>query len=133
MNPSMSSMGNEGGSPSTTAMPDRTVKLTATDQLRFLRARITVKAGQAVAFTVTNTGKLAHEFVIGDQAFQNRHDKEMAGMTMPMADDADGIGLPAGATKTLVYTFHQPGTLYFACHMPGHYKAGMKGMITVVG
>jgi hypothetical protein len=35
----------------------------------------------------------------------------MAGQTMPMADDADGIGLPAGATKTLTYTFNQAGTL----------------------
>lgn len=52
-------------------------------------------------------------------------------MTMPMGDDADGIGLPAGATKTLTYTFGQPGTLLYGCHVSGHYQAGMKGTITV--
>jgi uncharacterized cupredoxin-like copper-binding protein len=109
----------------------RTIKLTANDRLRFQPATLSVKRGEMVAFTVTNTGKLAHEFVIGDQAFQDRHEKEMAGRTMLMADDADGIGLPAGATKTLTYTFREAGTLQYACHMAGHYQAGMKGTITV--
>jgi uncharacterized cupredoxin-like copper-binding protein len=109
----------------------RTIKLTANDQLRFQPATLTVKRGETVAFTVTNTGKLVHEFVIGDQAFQDRHEMEMAGRTMPMADDADGVGLPAGATKTLTYTFAQAGTLQYACHTTGHYRAGMKGTITV--
>ncbi len=108
----------------------RTIKLTANDQLRFQPATLSVKRGETVAFTVTNTGKLAHEFVIGDQAFQDRHEMEMAGRTMPMADDADGIGLPAGATKTLTYTFARAGTLQFACHTTGHYQSGMKGTIT---
>jgi len=109
----------------------RTVKVTASDKLRFQPASLSVKQGETVAFTVTNTGKLVHEFVIGDQAFQDEHEMEMAGRTMPMGDDADGIGLPAGATKTLTYTFGQTGTLQFACHTAGHYKAGMKGMIMV--
>lgn len=109
----------------------RTIKVTANDQLRFQPASVSVMGGETVAFTVTNTGKVAHEFVIGDQAFQDEHEKEMAGQTMPMADDADGIGLPAGATKTLTYTFKQPGTLLYACHTAGHYQAGMKGTITI--
>lgn len=110
---------------------DRTIQVTADDQLRFEPASLSVKQGETVAFTVTNSGKLAHEYVLGDQAFQDRHHEEMAGQTMPMHDDADGIGLPVGATKTLTYTFEHPGTLYFACHVTGHYEAGMKGTITV--
>jgi uncharacterized cupredoxin-like copper-binding protein len=109
----------------------RTIKVTTNDQLRFQPASVSVMHGETVAFQVTNTGKVAHEFVIGDQAFQDEHEKEMADQTMPMADDAHGIGLPAGATKTLTYTFEQPGTLLYACHTAGHYQAGMKGMITI--
>jgi uncharacterized cupredoxin-like copper-binding protein len=109
----------------------RTIKVTASDQLRFQPASVPVMDGETVAFTVTNTGKMAHEFVIGDQAFQDQHEKEMAGQTMPMVDDADGVGLPAGATKTLTYTFKQPGVLLYACHIAGHYQAGMKGTITI--
>ncbi len=124
-----------GAMPSTTQPPageaTRVIKLTANDRLRFQPASLSVKRGETVAFTVTNTGKLVHEFVIGDQAFHDRHEKEMAGKTMPMADDADSIGLPAGATKTLTYTFGQAGTLQYGCHTTGHYPAGMKGTITV--
>jgi uncharacterized cupredoxin-like copper-binding protein len=124
-----------GAMPSGTQAPAagaaRTVKLTTNDQLRFQPATLAVKAGETVAFTVTNSGKVAHEFVIGDQAFQNQHEQEMAGQTMPMHDDADGIGLPAGETKTLTYTFRQPGTLYYGCHVSGHYQAGMRGTIAV--
>lgn len=109
----------------------RTVKVSANDQLRFQPASVSVMQGETVAFTVTNTGKLPHEFVIGDQAFQAEHEKEMAGQEMPMADEANGIGLPAGVTKTLTYTFTQPGTLLFACHTAGHYQSGMEGTITV--
>jgi uncharacterized cupredoxin-like copper-binding protein len=123
-----------GAMSSTTAaagQASRTVKVTANDQLRFQPTSVTVRQGETIAFTVTNTGKVAHEFVIGDQAFQDEHEKEMAGRTMPMGDDADGIGLPAGATKTLTYTFKQAGTLLYACHTAGHYQSGMKGTITV--
>jgi hypothetical protein len=31
----------------------------------------------------------------------------------------------------LLYTFDQPGTLEYGCHVPGHYPAGMRGTITV--
>ncbi len=88
-----------------------------------------MRQGETVAFRVTNAGNVAHEFVIGDQAFQDHHDKQMQGIQMPMGDDADGISLPARATKTFVYTFRQAGTLYYACHVSGHYQAGMKGTV----
>ena len=39
--------------------------------------------------------------------------------------------VPAGATVRLVMSFDQPGALEFACHVPGHYPAGMRGTITV--
>jgi uncharacterized cupredoxin-like copper-binding protein len=36
-------------------------------------------------------------------------------------------------TKSLTYTFDGPGAYAFACHVDGHYEAGMRGTITVVG
>lgn len=59
-----------GAMSSTTQPPAaaRTVRVTANDRLRFRPAALSVKAGETVAFTVTNSGKLAHEFVVGDQA-----------------------------------------------------------------
>jgi uncharacterized cupredoxin-like copper-binding protein len=36
-----------------------------------------------------------------------------------------------GATKTLDVTFSQPGQQEFACHITGHYEAGMKLPVTI--
>jgi len=41
------------------------------------------------------------------------------------------VNVPAGQSATLVYTFNNPGTLIYGCHVPGHYLAGMRGTITV--
>ncbi len=35
-------------------------------------------------------------------------------------------------TESLTYTFTGAGPFAFACHAPGHYEAGMRGMIVVV-
>jgi P-type Cu+ transporter len=113
--------------------PDRTIAITATDGLRFVPGTITVRSGETVAFVVTNTGRLPHEFVIGTAAVQDRHEREMAsGMHMTMGDEAAfSLDVPAGRTGTLVYTFRTPGALLYGCHVPGHYPGGMRGTITV--
>jgi uncharacterized cupredoxin-like copper-binding protein len=114
-----------------TAAADRTIAVDATDQLRFTPSTLTVRAGETVAFRVTNTGKTMHEFVIGDAAAQAAHEQEMAAGHLDMGHDANAVEVPAGATRTLVYTFTTPGALLIGCHAPGHYAAGMQGTITV--
>jgi Cu+-exporting ATPase len=118
-------------SPSAIRQPDRTVLLSTTDQLRFMPDSLNVRAGDTVAFVVTNPGTVAHDFVIGNENAQQAHERQMAvGATDGMLGGSS-IEVPAGATATLVYTFDQPGTLLFGCHVPGHYAAGMRGTITV--
>jgi uncharacterized cupredoxin-like copper-binding protein len=39
--------------------------------------------------------------------------------------------LAPGATATRDYTFTKSGDLEFACHLTGHYEAGMHAPITV--
>lgn len=127
-----------GSSASTASMgqaspaPDRTVTITANDQLHFDPAVLSVRQGETVTFLVTNVGSVAHEFLIGDAAMQAQHESEMAngGMSMGMTDAVD---LPAGKSVTFVRTFGDPGVLLYGCHIPGHYAAGMKGTITVTG
>ena len=111
---------------------DRTILVDANDQMRFNPGDITVEEGETIAFTVTNSGALEHEFVIGDAEVQEEHENEMA-------EDDDGHGeeetyaieLAPGETRTLVYTFDDAGELLYGCHVPGHYDAGMVGTITV--
>ena len=43
----------------------------------------------------------------------------------------DEAELPAGATVTRDFAFTQTGDFEFACHVPGHYEAGMLLPITV--
>ncbi len=100
----------------------------------FVPATVTVKVGQTVRFKVVNHTKVAHEFVIGDKAEQLAHDKEMAAMpNMAMDDDPNGVSVAAGKTASLIWTFTKPGTLQYACHVPGHYEAGMSGQLNIHG
>ena len=61
-----------------------------------------------MTFVVKNSGAIAHEFVLGDQAAQQAHEDEMAhgGMTM---DEPMAIGVDPGATKELTVTLGSPG------------------------
>ncbi len=104
------------------------VKLT--DALKMEPASISVKAGVPVRFVVTNSGATDHEFFLGDEAAQMGHGQEMSA-TPGMNDDHAGIGLKAGETKTLEYTFAKAGPYLAGCHINGHYTAGMMATITV--
>jgi uncharacterized cupredoxin-like copper-binding protein len=113
--------------------PDRTVTIQADDSLRFSPSAVTVRAGETVAFVVTNTGALPHEFVIGDEAVQAEHETEMKTGADAMEEMGNpiAISIAPGETRTLIYRFDTPGTLIYGCHVPGHYGAGMKGVITI--
>ncbi|HET7035997.1 MAG TPA: heavy metal translocating P-type ATPase [Thermomicrobiaceae bacterium] len=117
------------------AQADRTVTLQAGDDLVFSPAALTARAGETVAFQVTNDGNIEHEFVVGNAAFQAEHEDEMArdgGMEAMSGDEAAyTLDLPPRATRTLAVRFEQPGTIEYGCHTPGHYTAGMRGFITV--
>ena len=104
------------------------VKLT--DALKMEPASISVKAGVPVRFVVTNSGATDHEFFLGDEAAQMGHGQEMSAIP-GMNDSQAGIGLKAGETKTLEYTFAKAGSYLAGCHVSGHYEAGMMATITV--
>ena len=108
--------------PGTKASP-RAVKITTDDKLTFFPNVITVAQGETVAFAITNTGKAAHEFMLGAAA-DAIADKEG---TPEVAD------IKAGGTATLAFTFDGSGPYAFACHEPGHFEAGMVGYVIVVG
>lgn len=111
------------------------MEIEAADDFSFSPAKVEVAAGQAITFKVSNTGKLPHDFTLGDAALQQEHDEEMASLTnemmMSMADEPNAFSLPAGATKELTWHFDKAGTVIFGCHVPGHYDAGMRGEVVV--
>ncbi|HVL91354.1 MAG TPA: plastocyanin/azurin family copper-binding protein [Actinomycetota bacterium] len=120
------------GSPAGEAEADRTVEITAMDSLTFDPAAISVEKGEVVTFRVTNTGKIDHDFALGDEEFQKEHGQQMGGGGHH-AEGTPAIGLKPGETKSLTWRFTTPGTVLYGCHVPGHYEAGMVGTITVQG
>jgi P-type Cu+ transporter len=108
----------------------RTIHVDTTDALRFAPEQLSVHAVETIAFEIRNPGAVPHEFFIGTPAEQQEHEREMASGA-PMHAEPGQVDVPAGQTVRLVYTFPQPGTLEYGCHVPGHYPAGMRGAIYV--
>jgi len=46
-------------------------------------------------------------------------------------EDANTLTLEPGETKSLVWQFTEAGKLEVACHIPGHYEAGMRSRVVV--
>ena len=118
-------------SPASPSAAAQTVEVKLSDTLRIDPPTMSFRAGQTVHFVITNTGATNHEFYLGDEAAQMAHDGEMGGMAGMTHDEAQGIGVMPGETKTLDYTFAEAGTYRAGCHVNGHYAAGMMSTITV--
>jgi uncharacterized cupredoxin-like copper-binding protein len=94
----------------------------------------TFEAGKTYRFTITNNGAIAHEFVIAEPLMEGEdHSGDMEMMHEGVVIEVEEDELPPGATVTVDATFpdHVDGELEFACHIAGHYEAGMRSPITM--
>jgi uncharacterized cupredoxin-like copper-binding protein len=105
-----------------TAATPRIVPIIASDTRRFYPDVVTIKQGETITFEVTTMGMTSHEFMVGPAA-------EVAADAAGTPEVAD---IAMMATKSLTYPFNGPGPFAFACHEPGHFEAGMRGVIVVV-
>lgn len=118
------------GHPGEISQVTRTIALSATD-IKFAPLQIVVAVGETVKFEIANSGKLDHEFLLGSAEEQVEHDREMAAMPGMKMTHINGVSVAPGKTGTLIWTFTKAGTLQYACHVPGHYAAGMVGQLTI--
>jgi uncharacterized cupredoxin-like copper-binding protein len=121
--------GGGGGSAGST----RTIRIIL-GHLRFAPATITVKAGTTVNFILANSDAIDHEFFLGSEEAQRDHGMRMSGGHMMDDEEMASMGMaqvPATKTVNLSYTFSEPGTLIFGCHVDDHYPQGMKGTVTI--
>ena len=109
----------------------RTVAVQMLDTMRFVPDRIEVKLNETVRFTVRNTGKVMHEFVIGTKPENEAHAALMMKFPDMEHDEPYMAHVAPGQSGELVWTFNRAGTFEFACLIAGHYQAGMAGSITV--
>ena len=95
---------------------------------RFLPDAIEVGTGTTVTFMIHNDDPIPHEFILGTTDEQLAHERG----TEITHDGAPGAAsLEPGETTVVTYTFDEPGTLEYACHLPGHYTYGMRGTVTI--
>ena len=98
---------------------------------RFQPEVVRVAPGTTVRFLLRNTDPIDHEFILGDAAVQRRHEQ---GRQREHHGEVPGeVSVAAGSQAATTYTFRQggPASLLFACHLPGHYAYGMRGVAVV--
>lgn len=122
------------GEPGIPAKAERTIIMTM-NGMNFEPASLQVAAGETIRFVVVNRSGIDHDFTIGDERTQKEHRAEMAEMTkngtMERHHDPNAVFVKAGETKELAWKFSRIGAFEFDCDIPGHYEAGMKGLIAV--
>lgn len=109
----------------------RTVTITMTDTMRFTPDAIEVKQGETVRFVLLNKGMLLHEMVIGTRAALEEHAELMKKFPGMEHNEAYMAHVSPGKQGEIVWRFNRAGEFDFACLIPGHYEAGMRGSIVV--
>jgi len=97
-------------------------------------SRESFEVGVPYQFVVSNKGAINHEIMLMAPTMANQMDMDMEEMDEMALATIAADDLPSGATKTFDYTFTESaatGDLELACHVSGHYEAGMKLPITV--
>jgi uncharacterized cupredoxin-like copper-binding protein len=114
---------------------DRVVELSM-EGMHFVPDRIEVRAGELVAFVVTNPNDIPHELSMGTEADQvAHHAMHMAAAASAQAQvphGGYGIFLSPYETGVVSYRFDTPGKVLLGCHLPGHWEAGMVATVVVV-
>jgi len=109
----------------------RTIAIRMGDNMRFTPERIEGNQGDTIRITLTNTGQVMHELVIGTQEELAEHAVLMKKFPNMEHDEPYMAHVAPGKTGEIIWTFNRPGDFDFACLLPGHFEAGMVGKIVV--
>ncbi|PHS78938.1 MAG: copper-binding protein [Rhodospirillaceae bacterium] len=122
------------GEPAMASQVDRTITVTLEDIAYDLK-HLDIKNGETIRFIIANKDEVEHEFTLGTAENQALDRAKMAqqaemGMSMEM-HEPNSISVADLQTKELIWKFKGPEKIEFACNVPGHYEAGMKGDIVI--
>ena len=96
---------------------------------RFDPDQLTVRAGTTVEFVVVNRDPIHHELIVGPPEVHEIHEHGDHHRHPPIEGE---VSVGPHATGSTFHTFEEPGTVTFACHLPGHVAHGMVGTVEVV-
>ncbi len=119
------------GEPGDPVRVTRTITLDMSDSMRFTPATLQVRAGETVRLQVRNTGRIKHEISLGTEQALLAHLAEMRRFPDMEHDEPGKLSLQPGQRGEIVWHFTQGGTVHFACLLPGHFEAGMRGTVEV--
>ena len=124
----------------------RVVEMTGNDQMKFSVTTITAKPGETLTVRLKSIGTLpkiamAHNFVLlaagtDAAAFANAAATSASTGYIPAAQKDRVLAMTglAGPGETVEVTFTapaKPGQYEYICSFPGHFVAGMKGVLVV--
>jgi len=119
------------GKPGVAARASRTITIEMSDTMRFTPSNIQVKQGDTVRFIVKNAGQVKHELSLGTKKELLEHLEQMKKFPDMEHDEPGKVTLAPGTQGEIIWQFTKAGVVNFACLIPGHYEAGMKGAILV--
>lgn len=120
------------GKPGLATKVDRTIRVDMTDNMRYTPSDIQVKQGETIRFIVSNSGQIKHELSLGTEKELQEHMEVMKKYPDMVHDEPNSITLAPGKQGEIIWQFTRSGKVHFACLMPGHFEAGMKGAVSVV-
>lgn len=109
----------------------RSVTVRMSDDMRFAPNHIDVRRGETLRLRAENQGKVMHEIVIGTRAELEAHAEMMKKHPNMQHDEPYMAHVAPGRRGEIVWTFNREGDFEFACLLPGHFEAGMRGTIRV--
>jgi uncharacterized cupredoxin-like copper-binding protein len=123
------------GQPAGDAKPKRTINVVMKDKsdgsMVFEPSTIAVRQGETIRLKFVNSGEQDHEFVMDTHEAIMEHKDVMAKFPEMEHADSNSIRLKADERGEILWTFANAGEFSFACLIPGHYEAGMKGALKV--
>ena len=109
----------------------RTIEILMTDDMRFSPSHLDVRQGETLRLRAVNRGQVMHEIVIGTRQELEVHAEMMKKHPNMEHDEPYMAHVEPGQRGDIVWTFNRPGDFEFACLIPGHFEAGMRGTIRV--
>lgn len=119
------------GKPGVASKVTRTITVDMTDDMKFHSSEIAAKQGETIRFIAKNSGKVKHEMVLGTQKDLKDHYEVMKKNPEMEHADANMVTVAPGKSGDIIWQFTKAGKVDFACLQPGHYDAGMKGLVNV--
>lgn len=104
---------------------------TADGGMAFYPALIIARPGETLRLMLENDGASEHEFILGTPEELAEHAAMMREMPDMSHDDPNAMRLQPGGSGEIIWKFGASDRIEFACLVPGHYEAGMRGRVIV--